>query len=65
VHLSIAPWGEVYVNGKSRGVSPPIKSLKLPPGKYKIEIRNSAFPPRTEVVEVKSRGNLTIKQVFK
>jgi hypothetical protein len=65
VHLSIAPWGEIYVNGKSRGVSPPIKSLKLPPGKYKIEIRNSAFPPRTEVVEVKSRGNLTIKQVFK
>ena len=65
VHLAIAPWGEVYVNGKSRGVSPPIKSLKLPPGKYKIEIRNTTFAPRTEVVEVKSRKDVTIKQVFK
>lgn len=65
VHLAISPWGEVYVNGKSRGISPPMKSLKLPPGKYRIEIRNSAFPPRTEAIEVRSRREVTIKQVFK
>jgi hypothetical protein len=65
VHLSVAPWGEIYVNGKRRGVSPPIKSLKLAPGKYKIEIRNTTFAPRTEVVEVKSRKDVVIKQVFK
>jgi hypothetical protein len=65
VHLAITPWGEIYVNGKSRGVSPPIKSLKLAPGKYKIEIRNTTFAPRVEVVEVKSRKDLIIKQVFK
>jgi hypothetical protein len=65
VHLSVAPWGEIYVNGKRHGVSPPIKSLKLAPGKYKIEIRNTTFAPRTEVVEVKSRKDVVIKQVFK
>ena len=65
VRLAITPWGEVYVNGKSRGISPPMKSLKLPPGKYRIEIKNSAFPPRTEVIEVQSKRTVTIKQTFK
>jgi glucose/arabinose dehydrogenase len=65
VNLAIAPWGEVYVNGKSRGVSPPIKNLKLPPGKYKVEIRNTGFAPRVEVVQVKSREAVTIRHEFK
>jgi class 3 adenylate cyclase len=65
LNLAVAPWGEVYVNGKSRGVSPPMKNLKLPPGKYKIEIRNTTFAPRVEVVQVKSREEVTIRHVFK
>jgi hypothetical protein len=28
----------------SKGVSPPMKSLSLPPGEYEIEIRNTDFP---------------------
>jgi len=65
LHLAIVPWGEVFINGKSRGVSPPMKNLKLPPGRYKIEIRNTSFAPRVEVVQVKSRGDVTIRHVFK
>jgi hypothetical protein len=44
VFLNISPWGEVFVNGKSQGVSPPKKFVKLDPGKYKIEVRNTTFP---------------------
>jgi len=65
LRLAIVPWGEVFINGKSRGVSPPMKNLKLPPGRYKIEIRNTSFAPRVEVVQVKSRGEVTIRHVFK
>jgi class 3 adenylate cyclase len=65
VNLAVIPWGEVYVNGKSRGVSPPMKSLKLAPGKYQIEIRNSNLTPYDETVEVKSREALTIRHTFK
>ena len=65
VNLAVIPWGEVYVNGKSRGVSPPMKSLKLAPGKYKIEIRNSNLTPYDETVEVKSREALTIRHTFR
>jgi class 3 adenylate cyclase len=65
VNLAIAPWGEVYVNGKSRGVSPPMKNFKLPPGKYKIEIRNTTFKPHVEVVQVTSREAVKIRHEFK
>jgi len=65
LNLAVVPWGEVYVNGKSRGVSPPMKNLKLPPGKYKIEIRNTNFAPRVEVVQVKSREEVAIRHLFK
>jgi hypothetical protein len=41
--FAVSPWGEIFVNGKSRGVTPPMKSLKLDPGKYKVEIRNTPF----------------------
>jgi class 3 adenylate cyclase len=62
--FSISPWGEVFVNGKSSGVSPPMKSLKLAPGKYKIEIRNTTFATHTENLDVKSRDEITIRHRF-
>ena len=42
--LAIKPWGTVYVNGRERGVSPPMKRLVLPAGKHKIRIVNPSFP---------------------
>jgi serine/threonine protein kinase len=44
VRLAIKPWGEVIVNGASKGVSPPTKSLTLPAGEYSVEIRNGDYP---------------------
>ena len=62
--FAIAPWGEIYVNGKSRGVSPPMKSIKLEPGKYKVEIRNTSFPPHVENLDLKTRDELTVRHKF-
>lgn len=62
--FAIQPWGEIYVNGKSRGVSPPMKSIKLDPGKYKIEIRNTTFPPHTESYDLKARDEITVRHKF-
>jgi hypothetical protein len=64
VFLNIAPWGEVFVNGKSQGVSPPKKFVKLDPGKYKIEIRNTTFPVHAQNIEVKAREEVTLKHRF-
>ncbi len=65
VRLSIIPWGEVFVDGKSRGVSPPMKRLKLSPGKHQIEVRNTTFAPHAVAIEVKSRKEVTVRHVFK
>jgi serine/threonine protein kinase len=42
--LTIKPWGTVYVDGRERGVSPPMKRLSLTAGKHKIRIVNPNFP---------------------
>ncbi|MEO5676578.1 MAG: hypothetical protein ABIQ84_03455 [Usitatibacter sp.] len=64
VFLNVTPWGEVFVNGKSQGVSPPRKFIKLDPGKYKIEIRNTTFPARVENLDVKPRDEVTLRHRF-
>jgi class 3 adenylate cyclase len=65
VNLAVVPWGEVFVNGKSRGLTPPIKHLALAPGTYKIEIRNTKFPARVETVRVRPRETVTVTHEFK
>ncbi len=65
ISFSIQPWGEVLINGKSIGTSPPIKLHKLVPGKYKVEVRNSTFTPLVTTVEVKPKEELTIRHQFK
>jgi class 3 adenylate cyclase len=64
VFLSVDPWGEVFVNGRSHGVSPPKKFIKLEPGKYKIEIRNTTFPAFVQNVDLKARDETTLKHKF-
>jgi class 3 adenylate cyclase len=64
VKLAVQPWGEIYVNGIRRGVTPPMKSLNLAPGTHQIEVRNSQFTPYKQTVEVKSGSQTTIRYVF-
>lgn len=64
IRLAIAPWGEIYVGGARKGVSPPMKSITLPPGKHRIEVRNGDFTPYRETVEVKSGGEATVQYAF-
>jgi len=65
VEISVAPWGEVLVDGKSRGVSPPLRVLEIPPGPHTIEIRNSTFPAYVERVEVRSGQATKVRHRFR
>ncbi|HJV91842.1 MAG TPA: serine/threonine-protein kinase, partial [Azonexus sp.] len=64
LRLAIAPWGEVYVDGKMAGVSPPLNEIPLPAGKHSIEIRNGAFPPYQQNVDLAPEASLRIKHKF-
>ncbi|HYR33533.1 MAG TPA: adenylate/guanylate cyclase domain-containing protein [Burkholderiales bacterium] len=65
LELAVAPWGEVLVDGKRRGVSPPLRVLDVAPGMHTIEIRNSTFPARVERVEVKAGEAVKIRHRFR
>ncbi|HQT25416.1 MAG TPA: hypothetical protein PLK99_02310, partial [Burkholderiales bacterium] len=60
----IMPWGEVYVDGKKMGASPPLKSLKIGPGKHQIEIMNSNLPSHSQSVETKPGERVIIEHNF-
>jgi len=65
IELAVAPWGELLVDGQSRGVSPPLRVLDLPPGAHTVEIRNSTFPAHVEQVQVKAGEAVRIRHRFK
>jgi hypothetical protein len=65
VSLGIAPWGEVYVDGNKKGVSPPLNSLQMSPGKHQIEIRNTTFPTYKQTVDLKQGEQFKIIHKFR
>ncbi|EHK68317.1 hypothetical protein [Achromobacter arsenitoxydans] len=65
VRLDILPWGEVWINGAARGVSPPVKELKLLPGKYQVVVRNADLPPLRMTLDVKAGRPAVISHTFK
>ena len=65
VELAVLPWGEVLIDGKSRGVSPPLRVLEIPAGPHTIEIRNSTFPKHVAKVNVKAGQATKIQHRFR
>jgi serine/threonine protein kinase len=62
--LAIKPWGTVFVDGRERGVSPPMKRLSLPAGKHKIRIVNPSFPDYSINLEAGKNRSATIEHDF-
>ena len=64
VRLAVKPWGEVFVDGASRGITPPLKQLTLDAGVHRIEIRNPAGPSWTKDVDVVAGQPTTVSHRF-
>jgi len=65
IQLAILPWGEVFVDGKSRGVSPPLRTIELPPGSHVVEVRNTSFPSYIQRLEVRSGEPVRFRHQFR
>lgn len=63
--FSIVPGGEVFVNGKRRGVLPGLDQLELTPGRYALEIRHAEYPPLQRTLELKTGQRLVIEHQFR
>lgn len=64
LNLTISPWGEVHIDGRLRGVSPPLRDIELTPGRHRVEIRNANFPPHVEIVDARAGGRIRIRHKF-
>ena len=58
------PWGEVYVDGRRIGVTPPLKRFETPLGRHLITIINSSLPIFQREVTVGSDANMTVAHDF-
>jgi hypothetical protein len=65
LELAVNPWGEVFVDGKSRGLTPPLRTVEISPGSHTIEIRNSTFPVHVQKVVIKPGDAVKIRHKFK
>ncbi|TAJ76513.1 MAG: adenylate/guanylate cyclase domain-containing protein [Gallionellaceae bacterium] len=62
--LTIKPWGEVYLDGKMQGVSPPVTKLQVSAGEHVIEIRNTTFPAYKQSIKIKAGDKTSINYKF-
>jgi class 3 adenylate cyclase len=65
VVVAVSPWGEVLVDGLSRGVSPPVQMVELPAGAHSIELRNGEFPAFHQKIVVKPGEPVRIQHQFR
>lgn len=63
--FAVLPWGEIFIDGKSQGASPPLREIRLSPGKHQIEIKNTDLPPYRQTVELEAGASKTIRHKFK
>jgi eukaryotic-like serine/threonine-protein kinase len=64
VQLAVTPWGQVEVDGRAMGTTPPLARLSLPAGSHQIVVRNGDFPAHTATVTVSEDKPLTLRHRF-
>jgi hypothetical protein len=64
VALAIEPWGEVVIDGTSRGRTPPLGRIEVPPGRHTIEIRHPQQTPVTLQVALEPGEELALRHSF-
>lgn len=64
VSVLVRPWGEIYLNGKMKGISPPMTKLRLGAGEYTVEIKNTIYPVYTQRIKIQAGEEITIQHKF-
>ncbi len=64
IALAVKPRGEVFVDGVSRGRTPPLKSVEIPAGKHVISLRHPGFAPVDLQLDLKAGERMTVSHTF-
>jgi serine/threonine-protein kinase len=64
VSFDIRPWGEIFIDGKATGVSPPLTQMEITGGHHHIEIHHEPFPAWSADVDVLGATPIRIEHGF-
>lgn len=64
VQIAVSPWGQVEVDGKPAGTTPPLSRLTLPVGTHHIVVRNDDFPAYSTSITVSEEKPVTLRHRF-
>jgi hypothetical protein len=64
ITLAVKPRGEVFVDGVSKGFSPPLKNVEVEAGKHVVTLRNPGSPPLELALNLKAGEETTITHTF-
>jgi len=53
IRLTVKPRGEIFVDGVSRGYSPPLQEIEVAAGKRLVQVRNAGYPPLEITLDLK------------
>jgi hypothetical protein len=62
--LAVSPRGELYIDGKHYGTTPPITTLDLEPGMRRIEIRSGSWKPYVTYMAVQPGDQRRVRHDF-
>jgi hypothetical protein len=62
--VAVSPQGELYIDGKHQGTTPPITMLDLEPGMHRIEVRNGSRKPYLTYMTIEAGDVRRIRHDF-
>jgi hypothetical protein len=62
--IAVSPQGEIYIDGKHHGTTPPITTFDLEPGMHRIEVRNGSRKPYLTFMAVQAGDVRRIRHDF-
>jgi hypothetical protein len=62
--IAVAPQGEIYIDGKHHGTTPPVTTFDLEPGMHRIEVRSGSRKPYLTYMTVQAGDVRRIRHDF-
>ena len=62
--LTVSPWGDIYIDGKRHGTTPPLATIDLLPGRHRVEIRNASQPSYFMWIQVQAGERQRLEHRF-
>jgi len=64
VSFNIRPWGEIFIDGKPTGVTPPLTEVPVTTGHHHVEIRHGSSPSWQTDVDIAATSTTRIEHSF-